>query len=517
MTNPARTFAALLLVALLAACSPSPQPVLPDDGTTTSPGPPEPADVAALIAATVQVEVYLEDTDGDGEPELAGHGSGTILTADGLILTNAHVAAPDAPGQAVQYGWPGPDEPVARLVIRMTESEDAPPVERYRASVVAVDGYLDIAVIQVDATADGGGLNADALDLPFIPLGDSDLLRAGDPLTVVGFPGIGGDTVSVDHGDVSGFRDDDHIGQRGWIKTSAVVHFGNSGGLAANENGEIVGVPTRAPEGTDPTDVGGFQLLRPINLAMPVIEAAMSGSDYGPSPYVVSGSGRERVTFRGWGDPASTGCEPEDMLAGYPSGAKVIQPIFDWSEINPDVDVLVWLIRNPANPETAELVRVLQGRWEDEPSGTCLAVDLGNERGFEDGPYVAAFFIGPDLRLAAEGSMTIPAASTPGADEVVLSGTIIDAGSGLPIGGALVVVLDPATDVDVWLNSPTEEGIAAVGETAADGSYTFDAPLTIGNVYPLAIFAEGYATWVGTLTVGSDDTIGPVGLTRSTP
>jgi S1-C subfamily serine protease len=515
VTTYRRAGAALLAFALLVGCTAQPSEIPSGDGSPR-PSPPEPGDVANLIAATVQVDIYVADANDDGEPEFAGHGSGTILTADGLILTNAHVAAPDAPGQAVQYGWPLPEEPVERLVIRMTESEDAPPVERWQASVVAVDGYLDIAVIQVDATADGGDVNPGSLDLPFIPLGDSDLLRAGEPLTVVGFPGIGGDTVSVDHGDVSGFREDDHIGQRGWIKTSAVVHFGNSGGLAANAQGEIVGVPTRAPEGTDPNDVGGFQLLRPINLAMPVIEAAMSGDDYGPSPHMVGGSGQERVTFRGWGDPASTGCDADDLVPGYPSSTKEIQAIIDWSGIEPGVDILVWLIRNPQSLESSEIVQATQGIWDNESSGTCLAFTLWNERGFEDGSYAAGFFVGPELHLAAEGSMTIPTQTTAGDDEVTLSGAIIDAGNGQPISGALVFVLEIGTDIGVWSANPDVEQVVAFGESAADGSYTLDAPLKIGSVYPIVIFADGYSTWGGTLTVGAGDTIDSVGLSRST-
>lgn len=124
-----------------------------------------------LIDATVQVDIYVEND--DGELVGAGSGSGTILTSDGLILTNAHVAAPDAPGQAVQYGEPGPDDPVERLVVRMTEAEDQAPVERYRASLVAADGCLDVAVIQIDATADGGPVGS--LDLPFVAIGESQV------------------------------------------------------------------------------------------------------------------------------------------------------------------------------------------------------------------------------------------------------------------------------------------------------------------------------------------------------
>ena len=63
------------------------------------------------------------------------------------------------------------------------------------------------------------------------PLGDSDALHLGDDILILGYPGIGGETITLTRGEVSGF----HLckrgyGNRAFIKTSATIAGGNSGG-----------------------------------------------------------------------------------------------------------------------------------------------------------------------------------------------------------------------------------------------------------------------------------------------
>lgn len=92
-----------------------------------------------LAKRTVQI-VMLQDTE-DGY-FIIGAGSGTLISPTGLILTNAHVASPKTVGVPE-------DEPDA-LGIALLTNEDEPPVPTFFASVVAVDGYLDLAVLQID-------------------------------------------------------------------------------------------------------------------------------------------------------------------------------------------------------------------------------------------------------------------------------------------------------------------------------------------------------------------------------
>ena len=286
-------------------------PQLASIGDPAEGAPTGPAAASDLVNATVQI--LMVATIG-GQEQAYGWGSGTIITPGGLILTNAHVAMPSAAGRGVFEADPTPEVDPEDLVVAVIESEDQPAVPKYRASVLVADGYLDAAVIKIDRDLAGRPLSGAALTLPTVPIGTSDTLHAGDPLTVVGFPGIGGNTISLSSGRVSGFLSDDRIGSRAWIKTDAVISSGNSGGLAANEAGSIIGIPTRARE-----DVGGYSWVRPIALVMPLVDAAKAGRRSVDSKYVVGGTGRESMTVDTWTDSGAV-CPPQTRLNNYPSG-----------------------------------------------------------------------------------------------------------------------------------------------------------------------------------------------------
>ena len=216
-------------------------------------------------------------------------GSGTVITPDGLILTNAHVALAEKP-----YRIDG-------LLISFTEKEDKPPVARYYAEVMQADPDLDIAVLRINTDIDGNPVDRNTLNLPYVKLGNSDELHIGAPLIILGYPAIGGATITLTRGDVAGFTSQEPYGDRAFIKTSATITGGNSGGLAANEKGELVGIPTQMGFGGQGEAVdcrpladtnrdgvideydscvpgGGFiNALRPVNLALPLIEAAKRG------------------------------------------------------------------------------------------------------------------------------------------------------------------------------------------------------------------------------------------------
>ena len=237
--------------------------------------------------SVVQIEATVEI---EGEEMVGWTGSGTIISPDGLILTNAHVVLSDRFYQ------------VKNLIVSLTVAEDAPPVQTYYASIVQADEALDIAIVKPYQDLNGNPLNYNLLNLPFVPLGDSDQLRLGESINILGYPGIGGDTITLTRGEVSGFTSEEAYGNRAFIKTSGTIAGGNSGGLAVNEKGELIGVPTAIGSGdlsdavvdcralmdtnrdgyVDNYDTcvptGGFiNALRPINLAMELITAARAG------------------------------------------------------------------------------------------------------------------------------------------------------------------------------------------------------------------------------------------------
>ena len=272
---------------ILAACAAPPTPPTP---TSAPPPPSTPSQFGnAAVPFEAVVQIWAEFYDETDELQIGWTGSGTIISADGLILTNAHVVLPD------RYF------PVDALVVAITPSQDQVPEPRYYAEVLQADAALDIAVIRVTTDYDGNSVDHATLNLPHVPLGDSDRLNLGDPLTILGFPGIGGDTVTLTRGEVCGFTSQPDYGQRAFIKTSATIAGGNSGGLAVDASGQLIGVPTQLGYGGEDQYVdcrvladtnrdgfvddfdscvptGGFiNALRPVALALPLIEAAQRG------------------------------------------------------------------------------------------------------------------------------------------------------------------------------------------------------------------------------------------------
>lgn len=217
-------------------------------------------------------------------------GSGTVVSEDGLILTNAHVILSDRYYEVLD------------LVVAITTAQDQPPEERFYADVMQADADLDLAVIKVRSDLDGGPANFSTYGIEPVVIGDSDSLSLGDQIVIMGYPGIGGATITLTRGEVSGFTSEAPYGNRAFIKTSATIAGGNSGGLAATPQGELIGVPTQVGSGdignmvvdcrpladtnrdgfVDESDncvpTGGFiNALRPIKLAQPMIEAAVAG------------------------------------------------------------------------------------------------------------------------------------------------------------------------------------------------------------------------------------------------
>lgn len=260
-----------------------PKPTSPPQVSTTAP---ELSSDQPLFKSVVQISaLYSENND----LQVGWTGSGSIISPDGFILTNAHVVLPDK------------NFPIDALGVSITEREDQPPVKMYYAEVIQADEALDIAVIRITKDIDENPVDPASLNLPFVTVGDADTLHLGDLITILGYPGIGGETVTLTSGEVSGFTSEEDRGDRAFIKTSATIAGGNSGGLAADVDGKLIGIPTQLGYGGEDQFVdcrtladtnrdgvvddrdscvptGGFiNALRPINLALPMIEAAKQG------------------------------------------------------------------------------------------------------------------------------------------------------------------------------------------------------------------------------------------------
>lgn len=163
-------------------------------------------------------------------------GSGFVISADGLIVTNNHVIAEA-------------DE----IIVNFSDGS------KLEAVLVGTDPKTDIAVLRVKSDK----------PLEFVPLGDSDESRIGDWVMAIGNPfGLGG---SVSMGIVSAIGRDINSGPYdNFIQTDAAINRGNSGGPLFNMKGEVIGINTAiiSPSGGS---IGiGFSV--PTSLANQVIE-----------------------------------------------------------------------------------------------------------------------------------------------------------------------------------------------------------------------------------------------------
>ncbi len=164
-------------------------------------------------------------------------GSGTIVSSDGLILTNYHVVSD---GRAEGSG---------PITVAVSYDHRRPPLEVFRAELVWSDAEADLAILQMTETIGGGPLPR---SFPFTPLGNPEDLRIGESLSIIGYPSIGsrGSRVSITlaEGRVSGF---DLAGGIASVKTDADIHSGNSGGGALDRTWQLVAVPTEVVGGSD--------------------------------------------------------------------------------------------------------------------------------------------------------------------------------------------------------------------------------------------------------------------------
>jgi len=166
-------------------------------------------------------------------PESRSLGSGFIISADGFILTNAHVVD-------------GADE----INVRFTDKRE------FKAKVIGADRRTDIAVIKVDATG-----------LPAVRFGDPTKLKVGEWVVAIGSPFGFENTVTAGIVSAKG-RSLPQENFVPFIQTDVAINPGNSGGPLFNMRGEVVGINSQIYSRT-----GGFMGLSfaiPIDVALDI-------------------------------------------------------------------------------------------------------------------------------------------------------------------------------------------------------------------------------------------------------
>jgi len=168
-----------------------------------------------------------------------GTGSGFILNSNGEILTNNHVVS----------GGSG------HLTVTLADKKT------YKAKVLWNDPRNDLAMIRIEA----------GRKLPFLKLGDSDVLVVGQKVLAIGNPfGLDG-TLTTGIVSSLGRTIEPEEGQRleGMIQTDAAINPGNSGGPLLDSHGNVIGINTAiyGPQGNI-----GLGFAMPVNRAKPMLE-----------------------------------------------------------------------------------------------------------------------------------------------------------------------------------------------------------------------------------------------------
>jgi serine protease Do len=264
------------------------------------------------------------------EAQPRGVGSGFILSADGLIMTNAHVVD-------------GADELIVTL----------PDKREFKARLVGADKRTDVAVVKIEAS----GLSA-------VKIGDVNRLRVGEWVMAIGSPFGLENTVTA--GIVSAKKRDtgDFLP---FIQTDVAINPGNSGGPLINMRGEVIGINSQIYSRS-----GGFQ---GISFAIPIDEAVRVSDQIRTTGRVTRGRigvqidqvSKEVAESIGLGSPKGAlvrGVEPNSPAAraGVEPGDIILK--FDGKDIDRSVD-LPRLVGNTKPGSKSRLTVLRRGSQRD--------------------------------------------------------------------------------------------------------------------------------------------------------
>jgi hypothetical protein len=389
-----RTRAALIagIVCILCGLGVSLMPSYPgqaqDNAETPTPTPIPPPPMIELNEEIIKrATVFVMQTyQNRSQTVISCVGSGTLVSAEGLILTNAHIALPSETCRS------------DTLVIAITVRVGEPPIP-----------------------TDWRAVAAGSLKLPFVEMGDSLSVQLDDTITIFGYPSFGNDPVLTTRGTISGFTAEARAGDRAWLRTDAVIPGTMSGGGAYDREGRLVGIPTIAPARAggvtvdcrviqdtngdgraDDNDhcvpVGGFiSALRPSRLSRGLVRAAAlgirQGEDLTPGVPVPSADNPifKRLFFTTRINEAGA---PTNVVGGVPTGTNTLYLFFDYDNM---IDGMVYELRVTVDdvPSTRHSLPPVtwsggeRGMWYIGSAGTPWENGLYNFRLFIEGHEVA--------------------------------------------------------------------------------------------------------------------------------
>ena len=288
-----------------------------------------------VAESVVGVETTIADTT-TGESGV-GQGTGIIATADGYILTNAHV---------VNYSRSN------KVKVILHNSKE------YAATVVGYDKTSDLAVLKINAT-----------NLTPASFGNADQLEVGDQVIAIGNPGGMSYASSLTGGYVSALnRSIESHSDNGmtYIQTDAAINPGNSGGPLVNMYGQVVGINSNKIVATGYEGMG---------FAIPVSKAKTIIDDLIAHGYV---SGRSRL-----GITAGTISEIQAQLSGLPAGV-IIREIGSDSDLRKS-NVVAGDIITKADGQTITSLDDLYAVLNKHKAGDTITLTIFSQSGSGNG------------------------------------------------------------------------------------------------------------------------------------
>ena len=292
------------------------------------------ADVVAVVkpsvvAINVKATVTVQDFFGRSvQQEQDGAGSGWIISADGLIVTNNHVV-----------------DGATSIMITFADGSSLP---------------VDLKTVRTDSLTDLAVMKVDAIGLPAVKIGDSSKLREGDWVVAIG--NSLGEGIRVTQGIVSrknvSMQDENGNTLEGLIETDATINPGNSGGPLLNLAGQVIGI-TNAKRVQ--TGVEGVGYAISSNEASPIIQDLINVG-YIVRPFL--GVSTETITnnsyARWYGLKVNAGVRVINVGADSPAakiGIQVNDVIVKFNgEDIADSQVLVTAINHAKVGQTVEIV-----------------------------------------------------------------------------------------------------------------------------------------------------------------
>ena len=191
-------------------------------------------------------EFFFGRPQNESKQEVAGSGSGVIISEDGYIATNNHVV-----------------EGAVKIEVTLNDKKT------YNGRIIGTDPNTDLALIKIEE-----------VNLPAIYYGNSDNVNIGEWVLAVGNPfnltsTVTAGIVSAKGRNINILKEDYAI--ESFIQTDAAVNPGNSGGALVNQNGELIGINTAIASNTG--SYTGYSFAVPVNMVKKIMgDLAMHGT-----------------------------------------------------------------------------------------------------------------------------------------------------------------------------------------------------------------------------------------------